>query len=425
MKKLMMIFGILILILTGCGTVSQSSASPTPAKAKSAATTPPKKIVTSQTPVKSTQNKGKKTTSQTLVKPAQNKEKTTSQKSSKPVKKMATKSAVKKSVKKTAVKKVTAPTLSTLSATKLLYIAVANAYVHRSPGLQSTNLTVLQKNVKLEAKQTSEIEGRLWYGVTFNDGQKGWISSAVVTTKKPAVPTKKPSVKPASSKLSTPQSTPAPTPKKPVSYIDKLLAKAHQNYNSSQAMIVTASSAASYHATLNGYAYQNGKWSRVFSMPAAIGKYGITFDMHEGGLKSPAGIYYIGRAFGELPKPSGVSLSYTQTTTHDYWIDDPTSPDYNQWKVYSGNPHNKWKSFERLRIPQYKYAAVIEYNTHPIVKGKGSAIFLHVWSGPYSPTAGCTAVAENNMVSLLRWMNPSLHPVIIQGTVGQLEAISN
>ena len=146
--------------------------------------------------------------------------------------------------------------------------------------------------------------------------------------------------------------------------------------------------------------------------------------MHEGGMKSPVGIYSIGRAFGEVSKPSGVKLSYTKTSSHDYWIDDPSSADYNKWKVYSGDPHSKWKSFERLRIPQYKYAAVIEYNTYATVKGKGSAIFLHVWSGPYSPTAGCTAVPESSMLNLLRWMNPSQHPVIIQGTDGQLKAIA-
>lgn len=209
------------------------------------------------------------------------------------------------------------------------------------------------------------------------------------------------------------------------SYTDQLLKKATNTYHSSQAIIVTAASATSYQATLTTYSYQNKQWKKIYSMPAALGKFGITTNMHEGMAKSPAGIYSLGKAFGEVNKPSGVKMPYTKTASKDYWVEDPNSSLYNKWVTYSGNPYNRWNSFERLRIPAYKYAVVINYNTNPIIKGKGSAIFLHVLLPQYKYTLGCTAVSEHNMLTLLKWLNSNDRPLIIQGTQAQLKALSH
>jgi L,D-peptidoglycan transpeptidase YkuD (ErfK/YbiS/YcfS/YnhG family) len=58
-----------------------------------------------------------------------------------------------------------------------------------------------------------------------------------------------------------------------------------------------------------------------------------------------------------------------------------------------------------LRIfPQYRYFAVIDYNAHPAVAGRGSAIFLHVSTG--RPTAGCISLPEPELVRTLRWLRP-------------------
>jgi L,D-peptidoglycan transpeptidase YkuD (ErfK/YbiS/YcfS/YnhG family) len=65
-----------------------------------------------------------------------------------------------------------------------------------------------------------------------------------------------------------------------------------------------------------------------------------------------------------------------------YNVDDIKSPDYNQWVRYSGDPHKRWKSFERLAIAPYAYAAVIEYTESPIIAGKGSAIFFTSGAAP-------------------------------------------
>ena len=44
---------------------------------------------------------------------------------------------------------------------------------------------------------------------------------------------------------------------------------------------------------------------------------------------------------------------------------------------------------------------VVGYNDNPVVKGKGSAIFIHVASEDYSPTAGCIAFSKNDLLNIL------------------------
>ena len=50
---------------------------------------------------------------------------------------------------------------------------------------------------------------------------------------------------------------------------------------------------------------------------------------------------------------------------------------------------------------------VIGYNMAPVVRGAGSAIFLHVARPDFSPTAGCIAVEKSVLVSLLPLLGPA------------------
>ncbi|MFJ7745251.1 L,D-transpeptidase family protein [Peribacillus sp. NPDC097295] len=193
----------------------------------------------------------------------------------------------------------------------------------------------------------------------------------------------------------------------------------------SQIVAVTGETMSGTKVTIRTYEKKKGEWRRALgNMKGVIGKNGFTKDKKEGDGKSPAGIYSFGTAFGSPPKPDKVKLDYRRTTQYDYWIDDKTSKDYNKWITYKGkNPYTKWKSFEKMNHELYKYGAVINYNTNPIVKGKGSAIFLHIWRGENKPTAGCTATSEKNVLSLLKWMDPVKHPHVIMGTNDALKSV--
>jgi L,D-peptidoglycan transpeptidase YkuD (ErfK/YbiS/YcfS/YnhG family) len=208
--------------------------------------------------------------------------------------------------------------------------------------------------------------------------------------------------------------------------VNRLLQQAHDQDHSAQAIVVIADAADGPRARLATYAFASGHWRQVMGpVPAVLGKRGISLDSREGDMKSPAGMFYIGRSFGWGAKPTGIKLPFTHTTPYDYWVDDVTSADYNRWETWYGDPHTQWKSFERLKIPEYQYAAVIRYNTEPIVKGRGSAIFFHIWPGEDGHTAGCTAVSKQNVLKVLKWLDPAKRPVIIQGTAAQLSSLAH
>jgi D-alanyl-D-alanine dipeptidase len=118
-------------------------------------------------------------------------------------------------------------------------------------------------------------------------------------------------------------------------------------------------------------------------------------------------------------------------------VDDPASDYYNQ--VFdadtlpeAGPGAKDWTSFEAMRRDLaygddlYKWGVVVRYNDVG-VPGAGSCIFLHVWQGSESPTAGCTAMAEEDLLSLIGWMEPGSgpNPILVQGTRTYLEGLSN
>jgi L,D-peptidoglycan transpeptidase YkuD (ErfK/YbiS/YcfS/YnhG family) len=192
-----------------------------------------------------------------------------------------------------------------------------------------------------------------------------------------------------------------------------------------QLILVEASDYTTNQAVVRMFEYgpSNTAWKRVGQFCAVIGKNGITEHKVEGDMKTPMGLFRLGTAFGTLPAPSASVWPYRLTSQKDFWVDDPDSEDYNQWVRYEGDPLERWKSFERLAIAPYAHAAVIQYNTDPVVRGKGSAIFLHIWDHPHSYTAGCVAAETSQIERLIRWMLPDNNPHIAIGTSRELEQI--
>jgi L,D-peptidoglycan transpeptidase YkuD (ErfK/YbiS/YcfS/YnhG family) len=152
----------------------------------------------------------------------------------------------------------------------------------------------------------------------------------------------------------------------------------------------------------------NGPWT------AHLGPTGLSAHKREGDGATPTGTYRLGATvYGIAPDP-GVRLAYHRLVCGDWWDEDPGSPGYNTLRhVTCGTrPAFRGASEALWRIsPQYRYFAVIEYNAHPVVPGRGSAIFLHVSTG--RPTAGCVSLPESQLLRLLRWLRPSPRPAIV------------
>jgi L,D-peptidoglycan transpeptidase YkuD (ErfK/YbiS/YcfS/YnhG family) len=184
--------------------------------------------------------------------------------------------------------------------------------------------------------------------------------------------------------------------------------------DSSQVILVTRAGASASDARLWAFEMDEDQWKPVLKpVPAMIGRNGFapSGEKREGDGRTPPGVYSLGFAFGYGPKIDS-AMPYRQMTLSDIWVDDPSSPDYNRLKKRGDT---KAKSFEDMVLPddRYKYGIVIRYNMDPVVPAHGSAIFLHTWKDPKTPTSGCVAISEEGILKLLKWLDPRKRPVIL------------
>lgn len=210
-----------------------------------------------------------------------------------------------------------------------------------------------------------------------------------------------------------------------ISRIEKALSIANNNKsqleNVSQLLVVYNEKQDDFSAILIVLEKKENCWIlKNGPIEAGIGKKGFAsqHEKTEGDGKSPTGIFRLGKLFS-YEKQFNTLLENQQTTKNDKWIDDVNSLDYN--KHITG--FTTAKSYENLLLKNdaYKYCMVIEYNTRPIIKGKGSAIFFHLGiKKPYF-TAGCVAIDEGNMLSIVDWLDPRQNPSIIMGYLADLK----
>ncbi|WP_411346176.1 L,D-transpeptidase family protein [Paenibacillus sp. WLX1005] len=200
----------------------------------------------------------------------------------------------------------------------------------------------------------------------------------------------------------------------------KLFKKLDQ-LSSEQVIIVTADTQRSITGKLYVYEKQESGWkSQIGPIPVVLGNKGLG-KTKEGDGKTPLGTYTLGTAFGSSNQaPTGLKTDYRTAGEDDYWIDTPGSPDYNSWVSYEGNPKERWSSFERLNNPLYQYAMVINYNMNPVVSGKGSAIFMHIWRASNKPTEGCIAMSQDNLLRVMKMIDPDSNPKIRIGVGSQI-----
>jgi L,D-peptidoglycan transpeptidase YkuD (ErfK/YbiS/YcfS/YnhG family) len=214
--------------------------------------------------------------------------------------------------------------------------------------------------------------------------------------------------------------TPAPTTTTPA--VDSVAALPGVG-SSGQVITVTTAGYGTDVATVTAYQRDGGRFVRVFGpWTGFVGFNGLAppGQKREGDGRTPSGTYgFLPFFFGLDPAPAGIRYEYRAVTAQDYWDDDPTTPDYNQWVVGAAAAG---ASPEHLadHVPQYDEAAVIAYNTSPVVASPqmGSAIFLHVSGG--GGTAGCVSIPQGDLVAVLQWLDPASAPQIVMGTASSL-----
>ena len=120
--------------------------------------------------------------------------------------------------------------------------------------------------------------------------------------------------------------------------------------------------------------------------PCSVGRGGVRVDKREGDGATPVGVH---RLVGMLYRPDRIARPAEWALPirpRDLWSDDPGHEDYNLM-VRAPYPH----SHERLRRadPLYDLVIITDWNWPWAERGRGSAIFVHQWRRPRTPTAGC------------------------------------
>lgn len=186
--------------------------------------------------------------------------------------------------------------------------------------------------------------------------------------------------------------------------------------DATELVVVRAASTTATVGTLTAWQRDaTGVWTRVLGpITADLGTAGIG-TASEDVEHTPRGTFTLTQAFGVLPDP-GTKLPYFRATTDDWWVSDTTSGAYNTHQVCAPGscPFDESAGEDLGRIvPQYDYAVVLDVNRDPVVRGAGSAFFLHVSDG--GPTQGCVSVDRSALVTILRWLDPADHPRIAIG----------
>lgn len=213
-------------------------------------------------------------------------------------------------------------------------------------------------------------------------------------------------------------SPPAPRPTAPSA--SSLLVSRVAGIGSAQQVITVATDGyGTSYATLTAFERAGTGWRQVFGpWSAFVGRNGVapSGEKREGDGRTPSGVYGFDFMFGVDADP-GTHYAYRRITgTNIVWDDDSNSSNYNRW-IDTNTASAGVNPEPMYNTPSYDYGAVIAYNTAR-TPGLGSAIFLHVSHG--SSTAGCVALPTDQLLELLRWLDPNRAPVIAIGTLESL-----
>ena len=144
----------------------------------------------------------------------------------------------------------------------------------------------------------------------------------------------------------------------------------------------------------------------------ALGKAGIKKKIKEGDNITPRGTYKILSIYyrQDRIKKINCSIKKIKITKKIAWCDDSKSKYYNkQIKLPCSLSHEIFYRKDHI----YDIVCVINYNINPTLKGKGSAIFLHVTKNKYQRTKGCIALKKNHLLQLLSQINKNTKIKII------------
>jgi len=132
----------------------------------------------------------------------------------------------------------------------------------------------------------------------------------------------------------------------------------------------------------------------------ALGKAGIKKKEKEGDNVTPKGIFKITNMYYRPDKIKNIitTIKKIKIKKNIGWCDDANSHFYNQ-QISLPTKFNHEKLYRNDNL--YDLVLVLNYNTNPIIKNKGSAIFIHIAKKNYKKTKGCIALKKKHLIELI------------------------
>jgi D-alanyl-D-alanine dipeptidase len=196
--------------------------------------------------------------------------------------------------------------------------------------------------------------------------------------------------------------------------------------NSRELIVVTTPDWNSKFGTLQRYEKIDNRWVMVGEpIEVVIGRNGLGWGLglhtipenakyikREGDGRSPAGVFSLKNGFGY----GDLNITYPYEVYNNRYyhcVDDSNSKYYNKI-VDSREVQKDYKSFEHMKLDtiEYKYGVVVNHNPEAKPMG-GSCIFIHIKRDD-SGTSGCTAMDEDKMLEILKWLKKDKNPLLIQ-----------
>ena len=138
-----------------------------------------------------------------------------------------------------------------------------------------------------------------------------------------------------------------------------------------------------------------------YKVKCALGKRGIGNKRREGDFITPKGKFKIKYILYRKDRIKRVQSKIKKIIIKKYmgWCDDPLSKDYNKLiKIPSEYSYEKLYKKDNV----YDIILVLNYNMNPVVKNKGSAIFIHVTKANYKKTEGCVAIKKDHLLKIIK-----------------------
>lgn len=148
-----------------------------------------------------------------------------------------------------------------------------------------------------------------------------------------------------------------------------------------------------------------------YKVKCALGKRGISIKKKEGDNITPKGTFKIKELFYRKDRVKFLKTKFKKVIINKKmgWCDDYRSNLYNKLIRLPFN-----YSAEKLYLKEniYDILLTLDFNLNPIIKKKGSAIFMHLSKKNYPPTRGCIAISKKNMKLLLKYIDKKTKLII-------------